>query len=113
MNAIGGSTRVISAAIVTAVVYAGRSLSQVAPSALREIASERDRAFVQACAFGVLRHYYALKARLATLMPKPLRRKDADLEALLLVGTCVAVGCVPQAVSSPNDNSRRGKTRMA
>ena len=86
MNAIGGSTRVISAEIVTAVVHDGRSLSQVAPAALREIQTERDRAFVQACAFGVLRHYYALKSRLAALMAKPLRRKDADLEALLLVG---------------------------
>ena len=86
MNATGGSTRVISAAIITAVVIEGRSLSQVAPTALREIPNERDRAFVQACTFGVLRHYFTLKARLATLMPKPLRRKDADLEALLLVG---------------------------
>ena len=86
MNAGGGSTRVISAGIVTAVVNDGRSLSQVAPAALRAIPTERDRAFVQACAFGVLRHYHALKARLAALMPKPLRRKDADLEALLLVG---------------------------
>ena len=86
MNAVGGSTRVISAGIVTAVVHDGRSLSQVAPAALRAIPTERDRAFVQACAFGVLRHYHALKARLAALMPKPLRRKDADLEALLLVG---------------------------
>ncbi len=86
MNAVRGSTRVISAAIVTAVVHEGRSLSQVAPAALREIEAERDRAFVQACTFGVLRHYHALKARLATFMHKPLRRKDADLEALLLIG---------------------------
>lgn len=86
MSAIGGSTRVICAEIVTAVVHDGRSLAQVAPVALRKIDTERDRAFVQACAFGVLRHYYALKARLAALMPKPLRRKDADIEALLLVG---------------------------
>ena len=86
MNAVRGSSRVASAAIVHAVVHEGRSLSQAAPAALAEIDSERDRAFVQACAFGVLRHFHALKARLASLMPKPLRRKDADLEALLLVG---------------------------
>ncbi|MBK8959079.1 MAG: 16S rRNA (cytosine(967)-C(5))-methyltransferase RsmB [Proteobacteria bacterium] len=86
MNAVRGSTRVRSAAIVHAVVNEGRSLSQAAPAALVELADERDRAFVQACAFGVLRHFNALKARLASLMPKPLRRKDADLEALLLVG---------------------------
>ncbi len=86
MSALGGSTRVICAEIVAAVIHDGRSLSQVAPAALHEIESERDRAFVQACAFGVLRHYHALKTRLATLMSKPLRRKDADVEALLLVG---------------------------
>ena len=86
MNAVRVSTRVISAAIVTAVVHEGRSLSQVAPAALRELEIERDRAFVQACTFGVLRHYRALQARLASFMHKPLRRKDADLEALLLLG---------------------------
>ena len=86
MNAVRGATRVASAAIVNAVIHEGRSLSQAAPAALAEIATERDRAFVQACAFGVLRHFHALKARLARLMPKPLRRKDGDVEALLLVG---------------------------
>jgi 16S rRNA (cytosine967-C5)-methyltransferase len=86
VNAVRGSTRVVSAAIVSAVVHDGRSLSQVAPAALAALETERDRAFAQACAFGVLRHYHGLKARLAILMPKPLRRKDADLEALLLVG---------------------------
>ena len=86
MNAVRVSTRVISAAIVTAVVHEGRSLSQVAPAALRELEIERDRAFVQACTFGVLRHYRALQARLASFMHKPLRRKDADLEALSLIG---------------------------
>ncbi len=86
MNVLSGSTRVVCAKIVAAIVNDGLSLSQVAPAALREIETERDRAFVQACAFGVLRHYYALQTRLAALMAKPLRRKDADVEALLLVG---------------------------
>jgi 16S rRNA (cytosine967-C5)-methyltransferase len=88
VTANGSTTRVICAQIVAAVVHDGRSLSQVAPAALHEIASERDRAFVQACTFGVLRHYHALQTRLRALMPKPLRRKDADVEALLLVGLC-------------------------
>ena len=86
VSTASGSTRVTSAGIVTAVIHEGRSLSQVAPLALRGVETERDRAFVQASAYGVLRHYHALKSRLATLMKKPLRHKDADLEALLLVG---------------------------
>ena len=82
----GAAARVVSARIVAAVVDEGRSLAEAAPRALRELPAERDRAFAQACAYGVLRHYHALHARLAALMPKPLRRKDADVEALLLVG---------------------------
>ncbi len=54
---------------------------------LRErIDDERDRAFASACVYGVLRHRYSLGAALAQLVRKPLRRKDADIEALLLAG---------------------------
>ena len=86
MKPSGGSTRSIASQIVCAVVHEGRSLSQVAPTALATIASARDRAFVHACAYGVLRHYYRLKSRLDRLMVRPLRRQDAVLESLLLIG---------------------------
>ena len=86
MSAENGAARSTASRIVSAVAHDGRSLSQVGPEQLATIASERDRAFVQACAYGVLRHYHSLQARLATLMTKPLRRKDGDVEALLLLG---------------------------
>ena len=86
MSAESATARSIASRIVSAVVHEGRSLARVGPEQLDAIASERDRAFVQACAYGVLRHYFSLQARLATLLARPLRRKDGDLEALLLVG---------------------------
>ena len=36
--------------------------------------------------YGVLRSYYSLEARLADVLERPLRHKDADIEALLLIG---------------------------
>lgn len=72
--------------MVAAVVHEGRSLADVAPEQLSGLSDERDRGLAQACAYGVLRHYHALRARLAPLLERPLKRKDADLEALLLVG---------------------------
>jgi len=78
--------RAAAARLIDAVVHDGRSLSQIGPRTLATLADERDRAFVQACTYGVLRSLFSLRARLAELMPKPLRGKDSDLQALLLVG---------------------------
>lgn len=78
--------RAAAARLIAAVVHDGRSLSQLGPQSLATLADERDRAFVQACAYGVLRSLFSLRARLTELMPKPLRGKDSDIEALLLAG---------------------------
>ncbi len=72
--------------MIKAVVYDGRSLSNVTPPALAGLEDERDRAFVQACVYGALRRYYSLRARLDTLLERPLKSKDADIEALLIGG---------------------------
>lgn len=67
-------------------MHDGRSLSELAPAELATFADERDRAFVQACVYGVLRSLYRLQAQLETVLERPLRAKDGDVEALLLVG---------------------------
>ena len=86
MSAPQPSARTVAARLIKAVVYDSRSLSTLTPPALAGIADERDRAFVQACAYGVLRHYFSLKARLDALLERPLKSKDADIEALLIGG---------------------------
>ncbi len=61
-------------------------MGDLAATELDRFSDERDRAFVQACVYGVLRTLFRLRAELASLLERPLRAKDADLEALLLVG---------------------------
>ena len=80
------SARTVCARLIKAIVNDGRSLSTAGPAILAEVENERDRAFVQACVYGVLRNYYSLRARLAGLLERPLRAKDADIEALLVGG---------------------------
>lgn len=46
----------------------------------------RDRALAREIAFGVCRRYFELDALLAQLMERPLKSRDADVRALLLVG---------------------------
>lgn len=53
---------------------------------LAEIADQRDRAFVTACVYGAIRNYYSLTASLDALLQRPLKGKDADIEALLISG---------------------------
>jgi 16S rRNA (cytosine967-C5)-methyltransferase len=47
---------------------------------------ERDRGLVQQLCYGTLRQYPRLEAVLLQLLDKPLRGKDRDLTALLLIG---------------------------
>lgn len=52
----------------------------------REKLDPSDRAFFQELCFGTLRHYHSLNEILEILLSKPLRNKDADVLALLLIG---------------------------
>lgn len=68
---------------LTSVIREGRSVndilthSQVAPS---------ESAFAKQLLFGSLRYYHQLKAILDQLVEKPLKRKDLDIYAVLLLG---------------------------
>ncbi|MCM8855294.1 MAG: 16S rRNA (cytosine(967)-C(5))-methyltransferase RsmB [Candidatus Thiodiazotropha sp.] len=79
------SPRLISARIIQKVL-AGRSLSELIPQYLNELDDSRDRGLVQAISYGVMRTYPRLLHLQRQLIEKPLKPKDRDIEALILIG---------------------------
>lgn len=77
--------RLIAARIIDAVTD-GHSLAECLPPQLAKLTETRDRAFVQALCFGVCRFYPRLDVILSHLMTKPMKAKDSDVHALLMVG---------------------------
>ncbi len=67
-------------------VLSGRSLSEVAPGFLDKLVDPRDRGLAQELSYGVMRWYPRLAWLLGQLLKKPLRTKDRDITALLLIG---------------------------
>lgn len=74
------SARAIAAGVVAEVIHGGRLLDQALNAA-----SARTP-LIQELAYGTLRWAIQLQAIAARLLSKPLRSKDADVSALLLVG---------------------------
>ena len=64
----------------------GESLGNLLGPRLATLEDPRQRALTQELVYGTLRWSYRLEALLAQLLPKPLKKKDRDLHALLLVG---------------------------
>ncbi|HVE44920.1 MAG TPA: 16S rRNA (cytosine(967)-C(5))-methyltransferase RsmB [Gammaproteobacteria bacterium] len=79
------NSRVIAAQIIQA-VYHGRSLTDSLAQHGASVKEVRDRAFIQAICYGVCRLSARLTIILNMLLEKPLKAKDADVHALLLVG---------------------------
>ncbi len=50
------------------------------------LVEEKDCSFYKELCYGVCRHLFSLRAVLDQLLSKPLKAKDSDIEALLLVG---------------------------
>lgn len=75
-----------AAQILSRVLSDGLSLTAALDAALPKLKESKDKAFVQALCYGVIRHYYALDFVLQQLLSKPLKQKDGDIKALLLVG---------------------------
>ncbi|MEW8119858.1 MAG: 16S rRNA (cytosine(967)-C(5))-methyltransferase RsmB [Candidatus Thiodiazotropha sp.] len=80
-----GDPRLVSAFVIQKVL-AGRSLSELLPQYLDQLEDSRDRGLVQAICFGVMRSYLKLHFIQRQLMAKPLKSKDRDIEALILIG---------------------------
>jgi 16S rRNA (cytosine967-C5)-methyltransferase len=66
-------------------VARGRSLSEVLPEELESV-DPADRPLVQELCYGVLRWWLRLQGIKAALLSRPLKSRDGDVEALLLVG---------------------------
>ena len=73
--------RTVAAKIIHQVLD-GRSLTD----ALNSHISTKDTALIQEMCYGVMRWHLQLEAYLSALMPKPLKEKDHDIHALLLIG---------------------------
>ncbi|MCU7923205.1 MAG: 16S rRNA (cytosine(967)-C(5))-methyltransferase RsmB [Candidatus Thiodiazotropha sp. (ex Dulcina madagascariensis)] len=76
----------IEAARVVQGVLAGRSLTELMPDHLAKLDDSRDRGLMQEISYGVMRAYPRLRVLAGCLMSKPLKSKDRDIEALILIG---------------------------
>lgn len=77
--------RLLAAQAIDA-VSDGHSLSECLPMQLAKLNDGRDRAFVQALCYGVCRSYPCLDVVASYLMRNPMKAKDSDVHALIMVG---------------------------
>ncbi|WP_339529969.1 MULTISPECIES: 16S rRNA (cytosine(967)-C(5))-methyltransferase RsmB [unclassified Pseudomonas] len=77
--------RLAAAKALAAVLNGKASLNSSLPTQMDKV-EDRDRGFTQDLAFGTARWQPRLSALAATLLQKPFKAADADIEALLLVG---------------------------
>ncbi|MFT4246568.1 MAG: 16S rRNA (cytosine(967)-C(5))-methyltransferase RsmB [Pseudomonas sp.] len=82
----GVASRLAAARVLVAVMARGRSLKAELATVLPTLSDPRDRALVEAICLGVLRRHPAYRAALAGWLQRPLGHRDADLQALLMVG---------------------------
>ena len=66
------------------VINKGRSLTEVLPDF--DILDDKDKGLARELTFGTLRKYYPLEVISEQLLNKPLKKKDSDLQCLILVG---------------------------
>lgn len=78
------NTRAIAADILLDVVRNGRSLTVALEQGLTDDISPKDRTFIQALCYGVVRWYWRLQALLQALTQKPI--KDERIRMLALIG---------------------------
>lgn len=79
------SVRAAAAQVLTQILASKGSLSSLLPAISLKI-PENDRALLQELCFGTCRFYPQLQAYTECLLDKPLRAKDGDVQALLLLG---------------------------
>ena len=72
--------------MVSRVLDRGESLNSLLGPWLARLDDPRQRALAQELTFGTLRWCYRLETILNSLLRKPLKKKDGDVHALLLVG---------------------------
>lgn len=79
------TVRAAAAQVITQILAMKGSLSSLLPPISAKI-PENDRPLLQELCFGTCRFYPQLQAYTECLLDKPLRAKDGDVQALLLLG---------------------------
>ncbi|WP_317932798.1 16S rRNA (cytosine(967)-C(5))-methyltransferase RsmB [Halioxenophilus sp. WMMB6] len=82
---MSANPRQVAAGVLAQVLSEGQTLSQLLPKALSEV-DKRDQALLQEFCFGTCRWYPRLKQIYLALIDKPLKAKDTDIEALIMLG---------------------------
>jgi len=87
MSSAAAQARAVAAQAVQS-IRDGRSLDDVLPEALGELAPElaRERSLIQELTYGAVRWYQALQNELKQFLRQPIRHADRVLESLLLIG---------------------------
>lgn len=87
IHAVAATARASAAGVVARVMAERRFLDTALAELRRRLGDDRtDWALIQELAYGTLRWYHELKGIAALFLARPLKTKDADLHALLLVG---------------------------
>ncbi|MCP4701003.1 MAG: 16S rRNA (cytosine(967)-C(5))-methyltransferase RsmB [Gammaproteobacteria bacterium] len=84
----GENARSVAMRILTEVITHKQSLSERLDKHLPDLRDKRDRPLAQALCYCVMRWLPRLQAILDCLLTRPLKNKDADIHALLLIGLC-------------------------
>jgi 16S rRNA (cytosine967-C5)-methyltransferase len=84
--ATGARPRAAAALAVQEVLGPGRALDEALEQRLAGLEDPRDRGLVQEITYGVLRFLPRLRLLAGRLLQRPMKRKDLDLECLLLAG---------------------------
>jgi 16S rRNA (cytosine967-C5)-methyltransferase len=82
---MASSVRLVAAEVIARVNTHQETLAQLMPDAQARI-QDRDRSLLQELCFGTLRWYPRIKQIYLQVMDKPLKAKDADIEALVFLG---------------------------
>jgi 16S rRNA (cytosine967-C5)-methyltransferase len=77
--------RAVAAQVLAELLSKGKSLAMLLPPAVESI-DEKDRGLLQELCYGVARLSPQLSGVIDQLLKKPLREKDSDVYALLLIG---------------------------
>lgn len=80
-------SRAAAARAVHAVWQEQRSLNDLLPEVLPKVPAA-DQGFVRALIYQTIRHFEGLWAQTQAALSKPLKRKDLDIQCLLMVGLC-------------------------
>ncbi len=77
--------RAAAATVLARVIDGGEALDAPLAAALAEVPA-RDQALLRQLCFGSLRQYHRLDGIASSCLDKPLKRRDTDVRALLLIG---------------------------